>query len=145
FYINKGNNITLKEAYNLMSGRAVRKVFENKEGRNYTCWVQLDPFTTTPNGNYKLAYYHENYGYDLESTMSKYPILEMGLEEFKDSIITSLQKGNMQMVTFDIDGKEEIRFIEANPKFKSITIYNESMEKQFCPPESSKTKGVAEG
>lgn len=144
FYINKGNNFTLKEAYNLMSGRAVCKVFKNKEGRKYTCWVQLDPFTTTPNGNYKMAYYHENYGYNLEFTMSKYPILEMGLEEFKDSIITSLEKGNMQMVTFAIDGKEEIRFIEANPKFKSITIYNESMQKQFYPAESSKIKEVAE-
>lgn len=144
FYIRKGNNITLKEAYNLMSGRAVRKVFKNKDGKNFTSWVQLDPFTTTPNGNYKMVYYHDNYGYNLELTLSKYPILEMGLEEFKDSIINSLEKGNMQMVTFAIDGKEEIRFIAANPKFKSITIYNESMEKQFYPTESSKIKEVAE-
>jgi len=144
FYINKGNSITLKEAYNLMSGRAVQKNFLNKEGTDYTCWVQLDPFTTTANGNYKLAYYHKNYGYDLELTISKYPILEMQLDEFKDSILTSLQKGNLQMVTFEIDGKEEIRFIEANPKFKSITIYNESMEKQFWQPESTRIKIVAE-
>lgn|SRR5690606_8790891 len=144
FYINKGNNITLKEAYNLMSGRAVHKNFLNKDGNPYSCWVQLDPFTTTPNGNLKLDYYHENYGYDIESTVSKYPILEMELEEFKGSIITSLKKGNIQMVTFEIEEKDEIRFIEANPKFKSLTIYNESMEKQFWQPEPSTIKVVAE-
>lgn len=144
FYINKGNNITLKEAYNLMSGRAVYKKFLNRDGEHYTCWVQLDPFSTTPNGNYKLAYYYENYGYKLETTIAKYPILEMELEEFKDSIITSLRKGNLQMVTFEIEGKEEIRFIEANPKFKSITIYNESMQKQFWQPNPSTIKNVAE-
>ena len=144
FYINKGNNITLKEAYNLMSGRAVHKNFQNRDGENYSCWVQLDPFSTTPNGNYKLAYYHENYGYNLELTMSKYPILELEFEEFKDSIMTSLRKGNLQMVTFEIEGKDEIRFIEANPKFKSITIYDESMQKQFWQTETSTVKNVAE-
>jgi len=144
FYINKGNNITLKEAYNLMSGRAVHKNFQNRDGEKYSCWVQLDPFSTTPNGNYKLAYYHENYGYNLERTMVKYPILELDHVEFKDNIITSLRKGNLQMVTFEIEGKHEIRFIEANPKFKSITIYDESMQKQFWQTEKSTVKNVVE-
>jgi len=36
FYINKGNNITLKEAYyNLMSGRAVNKDLTNKDSQMY--------------------------------------------------------------------------------------------------------------
>ena len=144
FYINKGNSITLKEAYNLMSGRAVHKVFKNKKGKSYTCWVQLDFFNTTPNGNYKLIYYHENYGFNLKSTISRYPILEMEIEEFKHSIIASLKKGNMQMVTFDFSGKEEIRFIEANPKFKSIIMYNDKMEKQFWKPKPSTAKNLGE-
>lgn len=144
FYINKGNNITLKEAYNLMSGRSVHKNFQNRDGENYSCWVQLDPFSTTPNGNYKLVYYHQNYGYDLEVTIAKYPIMELELDEFKESIIASLKKGNLQMVTFEIEGKDEIRFIEANPKFKSITIYDESMQKQFWQKEISPIKQVAE-
>ncbi|WP_417359123.1 hypothetical protein [Galbibacter sp.] len=144
FYINKGNNITLKEAFNLMNGRAVHKRFLKRNGDPYICWVQLDPFTTIPNGNFKLSYYHENYGFNLNSTLSNYPILEMEHEEFKESIITSLQKGNLQLVTFEIDGKEEVKLIEANPKFKSITIYNENREKEFWQSESSTVKNVAE-
>lgn len=144
FYINKGNSITLKEAYNLLNWRAVHKKFRNKNGNQYNCWVQLDPFAHTANGNYKLLYYHENYGFDLRATIAKYPILEMELEDFKESIINSLEKGNLQMVTFEINGMEEVRLIEANPKFKSISIYNENMEKQFWQPIHSKIKNVAE-
>jgi len=32
FYINKGQNITLKEAYNLMEGRAINKDLTNQQG-----------------------------------------------------------------------------------------------------------------
>lgn len=144
FYINKGNSITLKEAYNLMRGRAVHKNFLNKDGDHYKCWVQMDLFSTTPNGNYKLLYYHENYGYNLRDTLAKHHILELELEEYKESIIASLEKGNMQMVTFEIEGEEEIRFIEANPKFKSINIYDEHMQKQFSRQGPSTIKSVAE-
>ena len=42
FYINKGNNVTLKEAYNLMSGRAINKDLTNKEGQVYNAWMQMD-------------------------------------------------------------------------------------------------------
>src|SRR5690606_20183512 len=41
FYINKGSNITLKEAYNLMEGRSVNKDLTNKEGQVYNAWVQM--------------------------------------------------------------------------------------------------------
>ena len=35
FYLNKGqDNITLKEAYNLMNGRSVLKELSTKKGRN---------------------------------------------------------------------------------------------------------------
>lgn len=53
FYINKGNNITLKEAYNLMNGRAVNKDLTNKEGEIYNAWIQMDFKQTDNNGNYK--------------------------------------------------------------------------------------------
>ncbi len=41
FFITKGNNITLKEAYNLMSGRAINKDLTNKEGQVYNAWMQM--------------------------------------------------------------------------------------------------------
>ena len=40
-----------------------------------------------------------------------------------------MQKGNRQSVTFIQDGKEQKHFVEANPRFKSITIYDSNMQR----------------
>ncbi len=72
FPINKGNNITLKEAFNLMNGRAVNKDMTNKEGQIYNAWIQMDFKQADNNGNYKMKHFHQNYGYDLESVVTKH-------------------------------------------------------------------------
>lgn len=41
----------------------------------------------------------------------------------------SLQRGNRQAVTFVKEGVEQKHFIEANPQFKSITVYDGSMQR----------------
>ena len=51
FYINKESNITLKEGYNLMNGRAVNKDLTTKEGQKYNAWAQMDFKDTDNNGN----------------------------------------------------------------------------------------------
>jgi len=129
FYINKGNNITLKEAYNLMEGRSVHKELTAKEGEKYNSWVQLDFKNSDDKGNFKLKHYHENYGYDLEAAVSKHPIKELGRDDFKDSLMDSLKKGNVQSVTFQMDGKEQKHFIEANPQFKTVNVYDSDMQR----------------
>ncbi len=129
FYINKGNNITLKEAYNLMEGRSVNKDLTNKEGQVYNAWVQMDFKQSDDNGNFKLKHYHENYGYDLEAVLSKHPIRELGNEEYKSNLMDSLKKGNLQSATFQINGAEQKQYIEANPQFKTINIYDNSMQR----------------
>ena len=144
FYINKGNNITLKEAYNLMSGRAVNKDLSNKEDQIYNAWIQMDFKQTDKNGNYKMQQYHQNYGYDLQSVLSKHPIKELSNEQDKNRLLESLQKGNKQAVTFIQDGKEQKHFIEANPRFKSINIYDGNMQrlnsKQSKPEKQGETQ-----
>lgn len=129
FYINKGNNITLKEAYNLMEGRSVNKDLTNKEGQVYNAWIQMDFKQSDNNGNFKLKHYHENYGYDLEAVLSKHPIRELGNEEYKSNLTDSLKKGNLQSATFQISGTEQKQYIEANPQFKTINIYDSSMQR----------------
>lgn len=124
FYINKGNNITLKEAYNLMNGRAINKNLMNKEGDIYNTWIQMDFKQTHENGNHKLKHYHENYGYDLEGSLAKHPIKELENPDYKENIMDSIKKGNRQSVTFTINGEDHKRYVEANPKFKAINIYN---------------------
>ena len=129
FYLNKGGNITLKEAYNLMNGRAVNKDLTNKEGQVYNAWVQMDFKQTDRNGNYKLKQFHQNYGYDLNSALAKHPIKELGNEQDKVRLLESLHKGNRQSVTFLHNGNEQKQFIEANPQFKSINVYDQNMQR----------------
>lgn len=129
FYIGKENNYTLKEAYNMMSGRAVNKDLVNKEGEKYNAWVQMDFKETEQNGNYKLKIFHENYGYNLDEALSKHPIKELANTDDKEKLTESLKKGNRQAATFHIDGKEERRFVEAVPQFKSINVYDGKMQR----------------
>ena len=123
FISNKENNITLKEAYNLMAGRSVHKELSNKEGEKYKAWLQLDFKESDANGNYKMKQFHQNYGYDLQAVLNKYPIKEMQNENDSQRLIESLQRGNRQSVTMPIQGNEQKVFIEAVPQFKSLNFY----------------------
>ena len=129
FYINKDNNITAKEAYNLMEGRAVNKDLKNKEGEIYNAWIKMDFKEADGNGNFKLNHYHQNYGYDLEGSLAKHPIKELENEKYKDDLISSLKKGNIQSVTFVVEGAEKKQFVEANPHFKTINVYDINMQR----------------
>ncbi len=130
FYIsNKDDNITLKEAYNLMNGRAVNKELSTKEGEKYNAWLQLDFKAIDKNGNYETKKFHQNYGYDLEQTLAKHPIKELSNEADKGRLIESLQRGNRQSVTFKNEGKEQKVFIEAAPQFKSLNFYDVNMNR----------------
>ena len=126
FYIGRDNtNITLKEAYNLLDGRAVSKELVSKEGNLYNAWLQLDFKQTTPGGNYKARQFSDQYGFDLEKALAKHPIKELENQQERCRLTDSLQKGNRQSVTFLLDGSEQKRFVEASPQFKSVTVYDE--------------------
>jgi len=131
FYINKNSGITAKEAYNLISGRAVNKDLTNKEGQPYNAWLQLDFQEKDKNDNYKVKQYHAGYGYDLEMTVAKYPIREQVDAEQKTRMLKSLEKGNMTQVTFVKEGKDEKMFVTANPQYKTLDLYDSQMQKQF--------------
>jgi hypothetical protein len=129
FYINKGSNITMKEAYNLMEGRSVNKDLTSKEGEVYNSWVQMDFKQSESNGNFKLNHYHQNYGYDLEAALSKHQIKELETPKYKEDLINSLKKGNLQSATFLKEGNEIKQYIEASPQFKTINIYDSNMKR----------------
>jgi hypothetical protein len=130
FYINNGgNSITLKEAYNLMEGRAVNKDLKNKEGEVYNSWIKIDFKEADEKGNFKLNHYHQNYGYDLEASLAKHSIKELETPKYKEDLMNSLKKGNIQSVTFVIAGEERKQFVEANPHFKTVNVYDGSMQR----------------
>jgi hypothetical protein len=144
FYINKGNSITLKEAYNLMSGRAVNKDLTNKEGQVFNAWIQMDFKESNDNGNFKLKHYHQNYGYDLEAALAKHPIRELTHEEFKNNLIESLKKGNLQSITFQKDGIDQKHYIEASPQFKTVNIYDANLKRIDMRQEKSEKQSTSE-
>ena len=132
FYINKGKGITAKEAFNLLSGRAVNKDLTNKEGLTYNAWVKLKPSeANSEKGNRDFQIFGENYGFDLEKTLSKYPVKEMESPEAADRLMNSLKKGNSQAVTFIQNGEESPKFISANPQFKNLSVYNQDGSVMF--------------
>jgi len=61
--------------------------------------------------------------------LSKHPIKELGNEEYKSNLMDSLKKGNLQSATFQLNGAEQKQYIEANPQFKTINIYDSSMQR----------------
>jgi len=126
---NKEDNITLKEAYNLLNGRSVHKELTSKEGEKYNAWLQLDFKLTDKNGNFEVKKFHQNYGYDLAQTLAKHPIKEMMNETDKTKLMNSLQRGNRQSVTWQQDGKEQKIYLEASPQFKLLNMYDGNMKR----------------
>jgi hypothetical protein len=129
FYVAKSGSITMKEAQNLMMGRAINKDMFTKEGQGYNGWLEMDFKQSDDKGNFKLKLYHENYGYNLQEALSRYSIKELGNQSMKEDLLRSLKKGNLQGVTFLKDGKEIKCFIQANPQFKTISIYDSELKK----------------
>ncbi|MFC0776878.1 hypothetical protein [Flavobacterium sp. HJSW_4] len=130
FYINNdGTSITLKEAYNLMEGRSVNKDLKTKEGESYNSWLKFDFKQTENSGNFKINHYHQNYGYDLEASLEKHSIKELNTPQYKEDLMNSLKKGNLQSVTFVVGGVESKMFVEANPQFKTLNVYDGNLQR----------------
>lgn len=154
FYMGYDNNFTLKEAYNLLSGRSVHKELAKliddgngrleAKGEKYFAWVKLDFTDKDKNDNYKEKQYHQNWGYDLEAVLSKLSIKELADPKEKEKLIASLQKGNLHAVTFVNAGSEARRFIEAVPQFKSINQYDENMQRTGFRRSTSEAKTQSE-
>jgi cell division inhibitor SulA len=142
FYINKGNGVTVKEAFNLLNGRAINKDFTSKEGQTYNAWMQLDLKHKDPNGQYSVKMYHERYGFDMEKVLSSLPIKELKDPEQKEAMLKSLQKGNVQSVTFLNETGQEKRFIEAAPQYKTIHQYDEHLKPII--KESNQRQGISQ-
>lgn len=127
FYLNKGKGVTAKEAFNLLDGRAIHKELLTKEGQPYKAWLQLDFDNKTDKG-FEVKQFHENYGYDLKAAVGKFAVAELNDPEKEKALLASLQKGNVQSVTIEKDGASHKMFMEANPQFKNVTLYDNNMK-----------------
>ncbi|QDH81183.1 hypothetical protein FKX85_19975 [Echinicola soli] len=126
FYNNQ--SVTAKEAFNLLEGRAVKKGMLNADNEPYQAWMQLDFAEKDKNNNFKIESYHENYGFDSKEALSKLPIKELQDPTKTEWMLKAFEKGNVYPVTMEKGGKEEIMYVSANPKFKSVNVYDVEMK-----------------
>ena len=120
FTMRNGNNVNATECYNLLSGRCIQ---------NGGAWMQLDFNDKDPNGNFRIKQFHSDYGYDLEKALQQLPLKELLNKGAADKLQSELKNGNRVSVSFVKDGNEQRFYIEANPQFKSVNIYDEHSRK----------------
>jgi hypothetical protein len=124
FKLENGKGMTMKEAYNLLDGRAVNKDLKNKEGVTYNAWVKLDFASKDEAGQAKILQYHKNYGFDLQAELFKLPLPNMPAQEF-NKLTASLERGNVQQVRLDNVPAYPAVWVEANPQYKTLNLADE--------------------
>lgn len=128
FYLNKGKGVTAKEAFNLLDGRSVHKELLNKEDQPYKAWIKLDFESKDKNNNFEVKQFHENYGYDLKDAVAKFAVTELADPDKTKALFQSLEKGNVQAVTIEKDGSSQRLFMQADPQYKKVTLYDGNMK-----------------
>lgn len=131
FYLrNKEDNITFKEAFNLLQGRSVLKEKQNKEGEKYVTWVKLDFSNSEKDGNFKFK--SQSYGYELPKAMEKYGFEELKDHDVRMQIQRSLERGNRLEVSLSENGQQRKFFIEANPASgvnNSLKVFDHNLQR----------------
>lgn len=124
------NKYTLKEAYNLLAGRPVFKDLVSNEGKEYQAWVKVNFKNQLDNGNYEMKQFTQGYGFDLEATLKHYPIKELMNAEYKQALIDSLNRGNLQKVTFvSGEGKEEKLYVSPHITTGALAVYDAAKQR----------------
>lgn len=120
FSMKAGYEINTAEAHNLLAGRSIQK-----DGT----WIQLDFNDKDPHGNYRIKEFQSGFGYDLEKILQQLPLKELLNKSEADKLQDALKQGSRQSVSFVKDGNEQRYYIEANPQFRSVNIYDEHSRK----------------
>ncbi|KFF17736.1 hypothetical protein [Flavobacterium hydatis] len=120
FKVHERNSVDTTQAYNLLVGRAVQKE---------KSWIQLDLNDKDADNNHRIKEFHSGYGYDLEKALQQLPLKKLSNKTEADQLKDALKQGNRQPVTLIKNGNEHRFYIEANPQFKSVNIYDEHSRK----------------
>lgn len=120
FKIQGRNSFDITQAYNLLAGRAVQKE---------KSWIQLDINDKDASGNHRIKEFHSGYGYDLDKAVQQLSLKELSSKTQADKLKDDLKQGNRLPVTLIKNGNEHRFYIEANPQFKSVNIYDEHSRK----------------
>jgi hypothetical protein len=122
FKIFKGQGVTYKEAFNLLQGRSIYKNLTSRSGIQYLTWIQLDFSRKDADGNFPRLYYRGK-KFELEETLRDLHVREMEYDNLRETVIRSLQRGNLHPVNIDAPDRKGKHLIAANPKMATIDIY----------------------
>lgn len=114
------NNFRLNEVYNLLSGRSVA---------HNQSWFQLDFNDKDASGNYQLKEFRNEYAYDLEKALKAIPLKEISNPYEMEKLKNTLRQGDRVSAVLIKDRRENQIYIEANPQFKSLNIYDQHFQK----------------
>ncbi|RBQ12030.1 hypothetical protein [Pedobacter miscanthi] len=128
FYIDEGKGITAIESYNMLSGRAVNKNVMLKNGKMANLWLKLNFREPLAENGYAIRSYGEHYKFNLAAAIDRFIFPEMEKEGFKNRLMKSLKRGDLQRVSFFIDNKEVHGFITVDPQFETIEFYDHNVE-----------------
>ena len=123
FYLDRGYQLTLKEVSNLLEGRAVYKEIQPDALKGYQAWLQLDLRAKDMSGNYLVSELKDQ-SYQLSRELARFPIAELKEPASSERLISSLQKGNLQLVTMELEGRNQKMCIQADPQHKSFRLYD---------------------
>jgi len=125
FPLNNGlADINTREAYHLLSGRAVLKFYQKADGpqRFYTNWnlYDKDKLITLP--NYNLVLLLKNAG-----------VKEATQDASGVQLIYDLIRGERPLVHIKKDNSEITVYIEADPRLKSLAVYDKDLNRIEIP------------
>lgn len=130
FKVTKDNYFTAKEAVNLLEGRAVKTEFHNPNtDKRESTFVKLD-FAQEKNkwNNYNFQSFHQNYGVNTEKIVEKSKLI-FDKPEYKDSVIKSLEKGNVVKVKFEMNDQVIEGKAILNPQDRNLKLYDNDMNR----------------
>src|SRR5690606_1696560 len=92
-------------------------------------WVQLDFNDRDAQGNYHVKRFYPGYGFDLEKKLRKLPLKELRNKTVTKQLMLDLKNGKRRTVALVQGNKQHSITIEANPRFKSLNLYNSKGQK----------------
>ncbi|GMQ28056.1 hypothetical protein [Algoriphagus confluentis] len=151
FPFGKGNDVTAKEAYNLLRGASIHKkailnrqvdnavlapsevgqVKEVSGERIESIWIKLDFEKLNEQGNFYYKKFYPDHGFHLETELRKYPIKELDSQQEKEALISNIRRGNAANATLE-NGQSVV--IEADPETKKIRFYDTAFKELFVSP-----------
>lgn len=127
-FVERGKGFTAEQSVNLIQGRAVyRDDLLKLGGEPYKAWVKLDMDSQKDRWqNFQTLQYHvPTYGFDLEKTLDKFNIKELGDEKKRDQLIHLVQNGNRPVVTVTKGDQQSKLYMEVQPRYSQLNFFRE--------------------